>query len=373
MSVRCRRKNRGRRQWPQVYRAATGNAGGNILRIFWNMSEVTLENVLALNDELAAFAEIGIPSNLAPGASPAALPGTLQQINSSLTLRSDLGQSLITATSENQELPPIYRSALEAGLRSGRLTATLDGVSRQATADNDLRSTLGQSLVPPLIVLGLGYLGFIVLCLNFSPTVEGMYAQFSQTPGRLTRLLVTMRAWLPYWATLLPLLILGAVVLWRRGWGSWQRLVPGARHYAAAVRNANFAHQLTSLVENGVSLEESLPLAAAVTGDSRLIIASKELSAAHAEENLAAADPDALRALPPLLRWALTGNLGQQSLPDVLRFAEKTYRQQADRRATTWRSVLPATIGALLGGVVVLAYGLSMFGPFVELLRDVAY
>jgi len=33
------------------------------------MSKVTLEDVLALNQELAALADVGIPANLAPGAS----------------------------------------------------------------------------------------------------------------------------------------------------------------------------------------------------------------------------------------------------------------------------------------------------------------
>ncbi len=353
------------------------------------MSTVTLNDVLALNEELAALAEAGIPSNLAPGASPEEFAAVLKQINSSLTLRSDLGQTLIAATAENQELPPVYRGALEAGLRSNRLSATLDGISRQASADNELRSTIGRSLIPPMIVLALAYFGFIFLCLYYSPTLKSMYEQVGQTPSWSTNFLVAMREWLPYWATLFPLVMLGAVLRWRRGWGGWQSWVPGARRYTTAVRNANFAHQLTVLIENGLSLAESLPVAAAVTGDAGLIAASAELSeamsqampqampqamsAGHANEKPLAADSKTLLALPPILRWALTGDLGEQSLPEILRFAEKTYRQTAERRAATWRTILPATIGAVLGGIVVLAYGLSMFGPFVQLLKDIAY
>lgn len=337
------------------------------------MSNVTLNDVLALNDELAALAEMGIPSNLAPGASPEEFAAVIKQINSSLTLRSDLGQTLIAAAAENQELPPVYRGALEAGLRSNRLSATLDGMSRQATADNELRSTIGRSLIPPLIVLVLAYFGFLFLCLYYSPTLEGMYQQVGQAPSWTTHFLIAMRTWLPYWALLPPLLMIAGVVFWRRGWGGWQRLVPGSRRYAVSVRNANFARQLTLLVENGLSLAESLPVAAAVTGDARLIAASAELSAAYRDEKTPAADSKTLLVLPPILRWALTGDLGEQSLPEILRFAERTYRHKAERRAATWRTVLPATIGAVLGGIVVLAYGLSMFGPFVQLLKDLAY
>lgn len=337
------------------------------------MSNVTLDDVLALNDEMAALAEVGVPSNLAAGASNDALGAALKHINSSLTLRSSLGQSLVAAAAENQDLPPVYRSALEAGLRSNRLSATLDGISRQAAADNELRSTIGRSLIPPLIVLVLGYMGFIFLCLWFTPSLEGMYEQIGQPPSSRVALLAVMREWLPYWATLLPLLVLLVVILWVRGWGGWQQLVPGARRYVAAVRNANFAHQLTVLIENDVPLAESVPLAAAVTGDSGMVAASAALSAAYARNENLPADAEVLHALPPLLRWALTGDLGDQSLPEILRFAEKTYLHVANRRAAIWRFLLPTMIGALLGGLIVLAYGLSVFGPFVSLLEDLAY
>jgi type II secretory pathway component PulF len=65
--------------------------------------------------------------------------------------------------------------------------------------------------------------------------------------------------------------------------------------------------------------------------------------------------------------------LGDQSLPEILRFAERTYRQQAERRVASWRILLPATIGALLGGFVVLVYALGLFGPFTQLLQDLVY
>ena len=216
------------------------------------MSNIILDDVLALNEELAALAEVGIPTNLGPRFTRAALPRTLEQIKSSFSLRLSLGQSLITAVAENQELPPIYRSALETGLRSDCLSATLDGISRQAAAENELRNTIGRSLIPPMIVLVLGYLGFIFLCLYYIPAIEGIYEQVGQPVSFPVAFMVLMREWLPYWATLLPMLVLGSVILLLRGWGGWQRLIPGEKRYSAAVRNANFAHQLTSLIENDI-------------------------------------------------------------------------------------------------------------------------
>ena len=335
------------------------------------MSTVTLENVLSVNDELAAFAEAGIPSSIALGCSPEKTSAALGQINSSLTLRSNLGQSLIAAATENQDLPADYRSALEVGLRSNRLTATLDGVSRQAVAEVELRSTIGRSLISPLIIVVLTYLGFIILCVNYSPAIEGMYTQVGQTPGRAAAYLITLREWLPYWAVLVPLALLGCIYLWRRGWGGWQRWIPGTKRYLVAVRNSNFAHQLRLLIENEIPLADSLPLAAAVTGDEAIIAASTALATAHERGESLSVDSRELITLPPILRWALTNDLGDQSLPELLLFVEKTYRQAAERRAAAWRVALPATIGAFLGGFAVLIYGLSLFGPFTQLIQDV--
>lgn len=184
------------------------------------MSNITLENVVAVNQELAALAEAGIPTNLAPGGSPEAIAAAVQQINDSLQLRSDLGQPLLEATAENQELPAVYRGALAAGLRSNRLAATLEGMSRQSTADRELHSTIGRSLIAPLIVASLAYLGFIVLSLSYSPAIAAMYEQVGQTPSFSARILLGLREWMPYWAVLFPLCMLIGILLWRSGWGN---------------------------------------------------------------------------------------------------------------------------------------------------------
>ena len=73
-----------------------------------------------------------------------------------------------------------------------------------------------------------------------------------------------------------------------------------------------------------------------------------------------------------MLRWALTGELGDQPLPEILSFAADAYRQSAQRQAAICRIALPTLIGALLGGAVVFAYGLCVFGPYIRLLQDLS-
>ena len=141
----------------------------------------------------------------------------------------------------------------------------------------------------------------------------------------------------------------------------------------ARITRATFAEQLASLLTANVSLPESLRLASKSTDDPALIAASERIASARERgEPLTSADKEQLTALPPLLRWALTSDLDGESLPDMLRFIAETYRQSAQRQASVWHIAFPTLVGASFGGAIVLAYGLSMFGPYIQMLRDLA-
>jgi type II secretory pathway component PulF len=336
------------------------------------MNDVSLEDVLALNEELSALAAAGVPLEL--GAGNASTAETLAKINASLALRTSLGQPVGAALAEDDKLPAVYQNALLTGLQTNQLSLALDGVSRQPIAWDDLRRTVGQALVQPLIVLALAYCGFIFLCLGFGPTLAGVYEQMREQPSWGVRLLALGREWMSVWVPLVPLLVILAIFLWRRRTHHERPWLPGSRHYFATITRATFAEQLASLLAANVPLPESLRLAGKSTADPALIAASERIAATRERnEPLAVADEQQLAALPPLLRWALTGDLGGESLPDMLRFIAETYRQSAQRQATVWHIALPTFVGAILGGAIVLFYSLSMFGPYIQLLRDLAY
>ncbi len=336
------------------------------------MNEVTLEEILALNEELAALDEAGVPIELGDPAQTT--QEALAKINARLALRTSLGQPLQGALTEEVELPPMYQHALLAGLESNQLPLALDGVSRQPIAWDDLRRTLGQALLQPLVILALAYCGFIFLCLRYAPTLESIYDQLRVAPSWSLQLLLWGREWMLVWVPLVPLLVVAGIYLWRRPTVPHKPWLPGSQRYFATVMRSVFAEQVASLLEAGVPLPHSLRLAGKSSGDSELTAASETL--AHAQENnqpLSAVDEVRLNAFPPLLRWALTGDLGGEPLPQILRFIAETYRQSTQRQASAWHFALPALIGALVGGLIVLVYCLSLFGPYVQLLYDLAY
>jgi type II secretory pathway component PulF len=334
------------------------------------MGKATLQRVLALNQELASLSAAGLPMELASPTEP--VTEVLQRANANLALRTSLGQSVTDALASDDQLPLVYRRAMQAGLLADSPTIVLDGVSSQLSAQDDLRGTVESSLVQPLVLATLAYFGFIFLCLGFSPSLEGVYDQLRRAPSASVAALQTARNWLPVWGPLAPLLLLATVFFWRRGKKEPIAWIPFAGRYAASLRHAALARQLATLLAHGVPLAEGLRLTGEISGDPPLVEATAALAASTEREEKLPADDPSLAALPPLLKWALTGELGDIPLPDILSFAADTYQQKAQRQAAVYHVALPVLIGALAGGAVVLLYGLCVFLPYVNLFRDLS-
>jgi type II secretory pathway component PulF len=334
------------------------------------MSSPSLEEVLALNEELAALDEAGIPIELGDSNRPT--NESLAKINSSLALRTSLGQPVDTALVEDAELPMIYRYAMLTGLEANQPSLTLDGVSWQPAAWKDFHRTLGRALLQPLILVVLAYFGFIFLCLWFAPMLAEMYEQVQQEPNIGVRILMFCRRWMSVWVPLVPLLLAVGIFLWNSPRKVVRPHLLASRHYLRTVTNAVFAEQLASLLTSGVPFAESVRTAANASGDPDLMAAGAVVATHERGTPLPAAVAQKLAVFPPLLRWALTQDLGGESLPDMLRFIGETYRQSAERKASIWQVALPTFLGALIGGLILLAFSLSMFGPYIGLLYDLA-
>jgi type II secretory pathway component PulF len=336
------------------------------------MYDVTLEKVMALNEELASLSAAGVPINL--GDPQHSTEESLADINAALALRTSLGQPIDAALTDDQSLPTVYRNAVLTGMRTNQWYLALDGMSQQPTAWYDLRNTTGQALVQPLIVMVLAYFGFIVLCMTYFPAIDGIYQQLRAQPNWGVRFLAFSRAWMGVWVPLVPLLIVAGIILWHRRELRHRPWLPGSRRYLTKVAYSTFAEQLSKLLAAEVPFVESLRLAGKATNDES-VMRTAEVVAAAREHNDAwtAGDEMELSTLPPLLRWVLTSNLEGESLPELLRFTAETYRQSADRQSAVWHIALPTVLSALLGGAIVLGYGLSLFVPYLNLMVDLVY
>jgi type II secretory pathway component PulF len=117
------------------------------------MAPLSLDRILALNDELAALAAAGVPVDLGQAAPTRSVDEVLEGAGSSIALRQGRGVPLEQAVAENPDLPPGYRSALAASLKGSRLTTALEACCQPAAALAEVRHVVSRALMGPLVVV----------------------------------------------------------------------------------------------------------------------------------------------------------------------------------------------------------------------------
>jgi general secretion pathway protein F len=310
-------------------------------------------------------------------------PAQLGRINSAIAERMSRGDSLPDAiAAEGDRFPPVYRVVVDAGLKSGRLTAALEAMSRFASELADLRRHVGLALVYPLIVLSLAYGLFVVFLLAIVGRFHDSAVVFDIPMGRALKFLFDLQGTAVYWAWLPPVCLLLFVWWWQArgrvdslsGAGPQGPLgwIPGVKRIRSNSLHANFAELLALLIEHDVPLPQALELAADATGDAGI-----QNSAHQAADALRRGD-DVGRALigrggfPPFLRWIVSQSPGQRSLAHSLHTAADLYRQRAVD-ATDWLKLgFPIAAGIVIGGGSALLYSLTVFLPLVDLLENLA-
>ena len=94
---------------------------------------VTLDQLIALNDEIVALTRAGVPLERGLLDLGSDLPGRLGRIATALGERMSRGESLPEALAAcDGGVPRVYRAVVEAGLRPGRLSVALEGLAAYA-------------------------------------------------------------------------------------------------------------------------------------------------------------------------------------------------------------------------------------------------
>ena len=328
-----------------------------------SMAEATLQRVLSFNEQLNKLSQAGIPMELDTpnlgsvkninGSLNSSVENSIQQVESALKLRVELGQNVDEAIDAAPELPSRYRSSLKTWLRLQDPESALDPLTVPTRERRDVIRGVGMSLLQPMLIFALTFFAFLVLCLVTVPRLEAIYTQNWTTPTGVLAVLVKARNTLPIWGIVIPIVFVIACFTWKRRSSrlNVHRLLPGGQRYLQSLSHANFAEHVATLLENEVPLEQAM------------MLADPELGAKYVANRESA---------PPLLRWALTGDLGGEPLSSVLRFVSLTYRHVAEQYAAIWRVVLPTFLGAFVGGLLVLVYGLSLFLPIIDTLNMIS-
>ena len=338
---------------------------------------ITVEQLLALNDEIRALARAGVPLEKGLRALGGDLPGRLGKLAASLCDRLERGESFVQAIeSSGESFPPIYRAVVAAGVRSGRLPAALESISRSVRQGADLRRTLIVALTYPFVLTAIATVIFLFSVWKTNPVVTNVFHMLGIARPDwyvwLTTGAETIAAWMPW----MWLLVLAAIVMWwfrsrRAAKFGTSRLswLPSVGAVRFAGRMAIFAELLAMLVEQHVPLQEAISLAAASAGGTSLQAAGARLTDALRRGETSIAAPP---GIPPLLSWLILTSAGQAHLALALRHSALAYRRRAVRMSLFLGTYLPILLGATVGGLIALYYVLLIMAPFYYLLHQLA-
>jgi len=347
------------------------------------MEAATLDDFMAWNDELYALAQAGVPIDVELGRSGTDAVGALEKINATVARRVSQGATLAEAVQSNEHVvTPAYGSLVQFGLRSGNLATALVGSNRLAESLDDLGHAVRQSILYPLVVCGLAYVGLVAFCLFFVPTLDDLHREMRLQPGAGLRVLQTLRDTLPYWVAIPPV-ALALLASWQmvssspRGLsrGRAARLLhwlPGMSRAIDEQRSANFADTLATLLDAGAPLDEALRLAAGAWGEKPAARGVRALTASTSAGSALTEESQAALRMPPFLRYALWRADAGIGRARALRMAAGLYRDSARRRAERVRIVAPLVLCVVFGGGATLLYGLALFVPVIEMLRSLA-
>ena len=346
---------------------------------------ISLEQLIALNEEMAALTRAGIPLERGLAALGGELPGSPGRLAELLAARMSAGESLSQIlASEEDRFPPVWRAVVEAGLKSGHLAVALESLSATSRRVADLRRLVGAGLIYPLLVVTLAYALFLFLIAWVAPTVLETHRDLMGVSDPLVDGLVWLGRTVKYWAIPLPLVV--AILLglgWRRSGSAmwfqrqrgfpWFRCEAGIRQTLQNGRMATFAEVLALLIRAQVPLQQSIALAAEASGDRAMTLASRELTKRLQRGEVLTRREDLPRHFPPLLGWLLLAGGRQADLSNALLRSAAIYRERA-ARAATWTAVyLPIAVTILVGGTATLLCGLVAFLPIARMLYHLTW
>jgi type II secretory pathway component PulF len=324
---------------------------------------IRLDDLIALNREIAALVRSGIPLELGLRGFSGGLPYRLNRLTERIANRLGNGMSLVEAIEqEGSGLSPIYAAIVGAGLQSGRLADAVESVAFSAETMNDMRRRVRLAMVYPAALAWLGYLLFTGFVFLVVPRYVDIADSFGFGQDEVFRLMRVIHETAPLWAVWIPaglffVALVGTPVyrLVRGRYSPW-----GMSRTLALTQ---FLELLRLQVSHHLPLPAAFRRAALATEQSMLREAALHL-AGELQRGRSFADVLAETVVfPPLMRWMLASGEQQGTLAETLGLLSDSYRRKAIQRANFLKFWLPMIITIGVSGIITLLYSLLFFVP----------
>jgi general secretion pathway protein F len=343
---------------------------------------MTVNDLLALNEEIAALVRAGVPLEQGLADLGADMPGRLGQAAAALAKRTASGESLEQALADQAvALSPAYQAVVQAGLRAGRLPAALEAVAASAHRTAETQHAAIVAVSYPLLIFALVWMGLAIFSRTLAPTLATSFHAMG-VPGQ--GVFVAL-AWVGrgagFWGPAVPIVLGVFLLLW---WFACTRAaavhnrradrlltwLPGMGRVLRFSRSAAFLDILALLIENRTPLDEAVTLAASASGDPQTVHAAQQLSETIRRGQTQPFPSDS--TFPPLMNWLVLAAGRDGALLPALQHSAAAYHRRARNQFDLVRVLLPAFLTVVVAGSITAAYALVLFVPYTMMLRALA-
>jgi general secretion pathway protein F len=331
------------------------------------MSDPSLDDLICLNQEIAAFVKAGVPMELGLRGLTGSVSSRLGRLAQRLADRLTNGQKLSDALAEEGPVvSPVYTAVIEAGIASGKLPEALESLTASSLMIQELRRRLMLAAIYPMMCAVFAYGLFCLFIAGMAPHLIDTVGSFSA--GWPVRFLQFLNRNSDYFIQVIPSVVLTfvvVVVLLRKTFMRrvWERMTSLRWVTGRSLNWAQFTEILALQLEHGAPLAPSFTLAANATEDRRLRREALLVSSELGDGQSLTRSLQSVRSLPPLVRWMLASAEKQGTLAATLRQLSAMYRRQALRRAAIIKVWFPVAMTVFFTTVIGLSYALAFFLP----------
>jgi type II secretory pathway component PulF len=336
------------------------------------------DDFLAFNQQLAQLSGAGMP--VEPGLRLIAQEirgGKLRRAIDRVTADLETGKTLTQAIDANRaNFPPLYSRLVDAGIRSGNLSAVLLNLGRHITLMRRLQTALWRALAYPAIVLGAFVFIFFFVMTHVVPLCRIELYRGMQVPA-LTQAALDVSDFLsaiPFWPALGLVAVLGLLVFltaWMLGKDrsiSEPLLLP--LPLLGPIWRRNLLARWCDAVALGVDAGMDLPAAIALADDAIASPALKSdgqaIIAAISNGKPISSAGDG-KILTPMLLSAMELGATRGELSTTLHTLSISFQQQSETRVAGLQAILTPIVLLFLGALICLLL-VAMFSPLMAML-----
>lgn len=296
------------------------------------------------------------------------------QLTEQLESGADLGSAL---ASMQPVLPTHMRHALAIGARSGNLSAILTGLSESELVRKQMQRELRAVLAYPLLVLLSLLLLTLLMTMNVIPMFAVLYDDFDLELPILTVYLLKFSPWIPMFlfgtfASCLVMLVIGYLIAGKRYLHWIRTALPLFGRAWLWSGQHEFATLMATLTRQKVSVTEALACTVESLRDRNLARAVRLASARCEQGMLLSQSLSESIHFDPTLTSLIQWGESQQTLPEALTEAARTYEQQMEFYIQFLHRIIPPLLLALVASVVFFMLAALMV-PLVDLINGLMY